>query len=207
MQDLVIATGNAGKMAELQALLSPIVCVSQQELGIKCIEETGLTFIENAILKARHASRLSQKPALADDSGLVVPQLQGQPGIYSARFAGVGATDKENRELLLQKMLAYTERHAYFYCALALVQHEKDPTPLLATGQLWGTISQKPKGTHGFGYDPLFFLTKQQCTMAELPIEIKNTISHRGLALQQLQQHLESNVSWFAQTPFVHDKK
>lgn len=190
MQDLVIATGNAGKMAELQALLAPIVCISQQDLGIESIEETGITFIENALLKARHASRLSQKPALADDSGLVVPQLQGQPGIYSARFAGVGATDKENRELLLQKLLGHTERQAYFYCALALVRHENDPTPLLATGQLWGTIHQTPQGSHGFGYDPLFFLTQQQCTMAELPIEIKNTISHRALALQQLQQLL-----------------
>ena len=193
MKHLVLATSNAGKIAELQELLFPMVCVSQQTLGIEAIEEIGLTFMENAILKARHACRLSGKPALADDSGLVVGQLEGQPGIYSARFAGAEATDAQNTELLLHRLLPYTEpteRQAYFYCAIALVRHANDPTPLLAIGKLLGNISKQPAGTQGFGYDPVFFLTEYECTMAQLPFSIKNTISHRALALSQLREQL-----------------
>ena len=188
MKELVLATSNRGKIAEIQTILSPIHCISQSSLGILDADETGLTFVENAIIKARHASQCANKPALADDSGLVVIALQGKPGIYSARFAGVGATDNANIERLLA-MLANTpdeKRHAYFYCALALVQHPKDPTPLLSTGRLEGSICRVPQGAYGFGYDPIFYLANHQCTLAQLPSELKNTISHRALALKQL---------------------
>ena len=192
MNELILATSNPHKILELQALLAPIHCISQQSMGINSAEETGLSFIENAIIKARHASRLSHKPALADDSGLVVPVLQGKPGIYSARFAGVNATDHENIELLLKKLGHTTDgpREAYFYCGLALVLHADDPTPLLAMGKIHGRIAHKQQGEHGFGYDPIFYLPDFNCSMAELPAAIKNTISHRALALLQLQDQL-----------------
>ena len=192
MNELILATSNPGKLVELQAILSPIHCISQGTLNIESADETGLSFIENAIIKARHASRLANKPALADDSGLVVTALQGAPGIYSARFAGVGATNNENIELLLEKLANVSDEHrqAYFYCALALVQHADDPTPLLATGKFSGRISRERHGEQGFGYDPIMFLPDYQCTVAQLPVKIKNTISHRALALKQLRDQL-----------------
>ena len=192
MRELILATSNKGKLVELQAILSPIQCISQNTLGIDSADETGLSFIENAIIKARHASRLANKPALADDSGLVVTALNGKPGIYSARFAGINATDKDNIERLLTNLtdIDDEQRQAYFYCALALVQHADDPTPLLATGKLVGMISREPHGKHGFGYDPVFYLSDHRCTVAQLPSTLKNTISHRALALQQLRNQL-----------------
>jgi len=188
MSDIILATSNPGKINELQVILSPLKCIAQHMLGIVSADETGSSFIENAILKARHASRLGQKPALADDSGLVVPALDGQPGIYSARFAGVDASDQDNIELLLEKLssVPHDERHAYFYCALAFVQHANDPTPFVATGSCLGVIADQPEGTQGFGYDPIFYFPKQQCTFAQLPTAIKNTVSHRAKALAQL---------------------
>ena len=193
MNELVLATSNPGKILELQSILAPIHCISQKSLGIDSADETGLSFIENAIIKARHASRLSNKPALADDSGLVVPALQGKPGIYSARFAGIDATDDDNIKLLLEKLtdIADEQREAYFYCGLAVVLHSDDPTPILATGKIHGKITHERQGTHGFGYDPIFYLPDLQCTMAELPAKLKNTISHRALALMQLQKQLD----------------
>ena len=187
MKEIVLATSNPGKLIELQTLLSPIQCISQKTLGIEDADETGLSFVENAIIKARHASRLSNKPALADDSGLVVTALNGAPGIYSARFAGTGVSD-DNIDLLLKKLAHIDDEHrqAYFYCALALVQHADDPTPILATGELLGSISRERHGEHGFGYDPVMYLREYQCTVAELPANIKNTISHRALALKTL---------------------
>lgn len=195
MKELILATSNRGKIAELQALLLPIHCISQNTLNIDSVDETGLSFIENAIIKARHASRLAGKPALADDSGLVVVALHGEPGIHSARFAGAGATDNDNIELLLEKLANTPDEHrqAYFYCALALVQHADDPTPVMATGKLAGSIGRIPCGEHGFGYDPIMYLADYRCTMAQLPPEIKNTISHRALALKQLREQLGSN--------------
>ena len=135
---------------------------------------------------------MANKPALADDSGLVVPALNGAPGIYSARYAGTKANDKTNIDLLLANMhhLKNAERRAYFYCALALVQHENDPTPLIATGLFPGIIINERRGDHGFGYDPIFFIEKHQCTAAELSASIKNTISHRAQALNQLKRLL-----------------
>ncbi|CZG64082.1 RdgB/HAM1 family non-canonical purine NTP pyrophosphatase [Legionella pneumophila serogroup 1] len=188
MKEIILATSNPGKIKELEQLLAPTICIPQADLGIFDAEETGLSFIENAILKARHASSLANKPALADDSGLVVPSLNGEPGIYSARYAGRKANDEDNIQQLLSKMadLSQEQRQAYFFCAIALMQHAKDPTPLIATGVFHGVISVKPSGTNGFGYDPVFYLNEYQCTAAELPAKIKNRISHRAKALNQL---------------------
>ena len=193
LNELILATANSGKIKELNALLAPIHCIAQHTLGISSVEESGFSFVENALLKARHASSIANRPALADDSGLVVPALQGEPGIYSARYAGVNATDEENIHLLLQRMSALKtakERQAFFYCALVLVRHAHDPTPLIATGTVHGSISLAASGEGGFGYDPVFYLEEYQCTAAELPATIKNTISHRAQALQQLRANL-----------------
>lgn len=188
MKKIILATSNAGKIAELQALLSPIECISQQSIGIDDAEETGLSFIENAIIKARHASRQSGQPALADDSGLVVQALNGQPGIYSARFSGSNATNTENVDFLLSKLIhtPIEARQAFFYCAIALITHADDPTPLIATGMLHGVIPYARAGNKGFGYDPVFYLPSYECTLAQLPPAEKNRISHRALALKQL---------------------
>ena len=188
MKKIILATSNTGKIKELQTLLAPIECISQHTLGIDSPPETGLSFIENALIKARYASQLSQQPALADDSGLVVHALHGQPGIYSARFAGVGATDTENIDYLLEKLIdtPIDARQAFFYCAIVLVSHADDPTPLIATGVLHGLIAISRAGEHGFGYDPVFYLPEHQCTLAQLPSDIKNKMSHRAMALNQL---------------------
>lgn len=188
MNTVILATSNKGKIKELSALLAPITCIAQTDLGISDADEIGLSFIENAIIKARHASRQAKKPALADDSGLVVPALQGAPGIYSARYSGAQANDWNNIQLLLANMahLAKEQRSAYFYSAIAIVQHETDPTPIIATGVCHGEITSQPFGTDGFGYDPIFFVPQYQCTAAQLSASIKNTISHRAQALNQL---------------------
>jgi len=194
MNDLILATSNKGKIAELQDILAPINCISQQDLEIYSAEETGLSFIENAIIKARHASHIAKKPALADDSGLVVTSLLGAPGIYSARYAGIDATDDENINLLLEKMKNFkdNERQAYFYCAIALVRHANDPVPLIATGKFNGEIWPKKQGNNGFGYDPIFYVKNYKCTLAEIPAKIKNTISHRAIALNQLRNQMDN---------------
>jgi XTP/dITP diphosphohydrolase len=194
MNKLILATSNKGKIQELNQLLSPIQCIPQRDLNILDAEESGLSFIENALIKARHASLFAAKPALADDSGLVVPALEGEPGIYSARYAGPHAQDLENNRLLLEKMkhLALEQREAWYYCALVLVQHAKDPTPLIATGICKGVIHTEPMGDEGFGYDPIFYLPLFQCTMAQLPAKIKNKISHRAQALTQLRELIQN---------------
>ena len=192
MNECVLATANPGKIIELQTLLAPLHCRPQTDFGIHNAEETGLSFIENAILKARHASRLAKKPALADDSGLVVPALQGAPGIYSARFAKKNATDLENIAYLLKKLEHITDRYAYFYCALAWIQHPDDPTPIIATGQWIGEIARAPAGEQGFGYDPVFYLKTQGKTAAQLPKHIKNNLSHRAQALQTLRHQRQT---------------
>ncbi|MDI9818485.1 MULTISPECIES: RdgB/HAM1 family non-canonical purine NTP pyrophosphatase [unclassified Legionella] len=193
MKEIVLATANAGKIAELTAILSPSRCIPQATFNIDSPEETGLSFIENAIIKARHASQISNKASLADDSGLVVEALQGEPGIYSARYAGPQATDEENIKLLLGKLVNVPEeqRQAYFYCAIALVQYTNDPTPIIATGKFSGRIATSKHGDNGFGYDPIFFIDSLQCTAAQLPAKIKNKISHRAQALNQLRRQLQ----------------
>lgn len=192
MQSLILATSNSGKIQEFRHLLAPIHCIPQEELHVTSVPETKITFIENALLKARHASASGKAPALADDSGLVVPALGGEPGIYSARYAGETATSQDNNALLLEKLKAIPRNQwqAYFYCVLVLVLHPQDPTPMIAYGKIEGLITDTPLGGHGFGYDPIFYLPNYRCTMAELAIENKNTISHRAHALQQLKKQL-----------------
>jgi XTP/dITP diphosphohydrolase len=194
MKEIILATSNPGKIKELSALLAPVECIPQTNLNIPDAVENGLSFIENALIKARHASLYSRKPALADDSGLVVPTLNGEPGIYSARYAGDNATDVENIHLLLEKMATTPneQRTAFFYCAIALVEHAKDPTPIIATGLCKGVIHTVPSGDSGFGYDPIFYLPDFQCTMAQLPAKIKNNISHRAYALKQLRDLIQN---------------
>ncbi len=188
-EQLVLASHNQGKIKELQLLLEPlsINVLGLAELGLPAPEETGLSFVENAILKARAASQASGLPALADDSGLVVPALKGEPGIYSARYAGPEANDQRNYQLLLERMAGFTgiERQAYFVCALAYVQHGQDPLPWLGQGQWPGEIVP-PQGESGFGYDPVFYLPELQQTAAQLDKVQKAKLSHRGRAMEQL---------------------
>ncbi|MDF1646199.1 MAG: RdgB/HAM1 family non-canonical purine NTP pyrophosphatase [Legionellaceae bacterium] len=187
---IILATSNPGKIKEFRALLSPRACIPQKDLNISDADETGHTFIENALLKARHASHISNMPAMADDSGLVIPALQGKPGIYSSRFAGLHATDEENithvLDLLQDSFEQDTPIDAFFYSAIVFIQHEDDPTPLVGTGRMDGYIISSPRGTNGFGYDPIFYLPEQGCTLAQVSADIKNTLSHRACALQAL---------------------
>ncbi len=191
---LVLASGNAGKLREFQTLLAgqAIEVIPQSHFSIPDAEETGLSFVENAILKARHAARLSGLPALADDSGLEVDALLGAPGIYSARFSGEGATETRNNTKLLEALakMPQASRTARFHCLLVLMRHTEDPVPLICHGSWEGIILQAPSGSNGFGYDPLFFAIEQQCSAADLPSEIKNRVSHRGKATAQLLQQL-----------------
>lgn len=188
MKEIILATGNQGKIKELKGLLSPLKCTPQKDYNISEAEETGLTFIENALIKARHASSVSKKPALADDSGLVVLALDGQPGIYSSRYAGHHASNQENIDKLLTELKDTPEylRQAYFYCTMVLIEHAEDPTPIIASGKVEGIISNNPIGEYGFGYDPVFYIPEYQKTMAELEDHIKNKISHRAIAIKSL---------------------
>lgn len=187
---IVLASSNPGKLREIQQVLTPLTLqlVPQSEFVTQEAEETGLTFVENAIIKARHAARLSGLPALADDSGLEVDALQGAPGIYSARYAGPGATDQENNSKLLRELekLPQAPRSARFHCVLAYLRHTEDPCPLIAQGVWEGEIIDDPRGDNGFGYDPLFFSREHRATSAELPSEVKNRSSHRAKALEKL---------------------
>lgn len=190
MQQIVLATNNQGKVNELQTLLADagFNIVAQKQFNVPDAEETGLTFVENAILKARHTAKLTGLPAIADDSGLVVQALNGAPGIYSARYAGEHGNDQSNNEKLLNalKNVPPENRQAYFYCALVYLQHENDPTPIICLGKWDGIILNELKGEGGFGYDPLFYIPQLNCTAAELTKDHKSQISHRGLALKQL---------------------
>ena len=186
----MIASGNAGKVREIGQLLQDLALevLPQSDFNVPDIEETGLTFVENALLKARNASQHTGLPAIADDSGIAVDVLQGRPGIYSARFAGVGASDMDNLEKLIDmvKPFAEEERTARFICSMVYLRHEHDPMPVIAEGVWQGQLVTDPKGEYGFGYDPIFYVSSHQCTSAELSPEIKNTLSHRGQALMQL---------------------
>lgn len=188
MNTIVVASGNAGKIREIQHALAdfPVKLIPQTELAIAEIAEDGLSFVENALLKARNAARHSALPAIADDSGIVVPTLQGAPGIYSARYAGPNASDAQNVQKLLQAMQDQTgsARRAFFYCALVYVQHADDPMPLIGLGKWQGEIAGQAVGSGGFGYDPVFYLPELRCTAAELTTEHKKSLSHRGQALK-----------------------
>lgn len=189
---LVLASNNAGKLKELQAMLGDdIEVLPQREFTNQEAEETGLSFVENAILKARHAARASGLPALADDSGLAVDALGGAPGIYSARYAD-GQGDAANNAKLLQALreVPDAERGARFICALALVRHAEDPVPIICEGAWEGRILHAARGEHGFGYDPLFLIPELGLSSAELPAQQKNQLSHRARAMQQLRARL-----------------
>ncbi len=193
---IVLASSNPGKIAEIRLLAKalPIEWVSQSDLNIPDAEETGKTFIENAILKARHASKLSGLPALADDSGLVIDALDGAPGIYSARYAGTNATAEERNQKILDEMhdVADADRTASYHCILALVEYEDDPVPLICHGVWEGSILSEPRGKNGFGYDPIFYVPTHKCSAAELSTVEKNKISHRGQVMEQLIEVFES---------------
>jgi XTP/dITP diphosphohydrolase len=190
---LVIASGNKGKLREIAHLLAPlnIDIVAQAELNVSECEEPYCTFIENALAKARHASRQTGLPALADDSGLCVDALQGAPGVLSARYAGEPKSDQANNEKLLSVLGTEKNRQAHFYCFIVLVRHADDPEPLIAEGRWAGEILSEFRGQDGFGYDPLFLDAKTGKTVAELPLEIKSRISHRGHAMAKLLLQLE----------------
>lgn len=195
MTRLCLASHNKGKLVELRALLEPLgfELLSMADLGLPEAEEPHPTFVENAIAKARHAARLSGLPALADDSGLCVAALDGAPGVYSARFAGEPKSDERNNQKLIERMANQERRAAYYTCHLALLRHPEDPSPLLSQGIWSGEIVQEARGSGGFGYDPLFWLPEFNCTAAELDPKLKNSISHRALALKGLLLKLASH--------------
>jgi len=195
MQKLVIASNNAGKLREFQFLLQPlgIEVLTQAQLGIGEAEEPHVTFIENALAKARHVSRLSGLPALADDSGICVAALNGAPGVFSARYAGDDPkSDQRNNDKLLQEMQGVADRRAHYYCVLVLLHGADDPQPLIAEGEWHGEIAHQERGDGGFGYDPLFWLPSLNKMSAELSRDEKHAISHRGKALRMLLEKLKA---------------
>ena len=187
---IVLASTNAGKLREIEPLLAGagIQVISQAAFNIGAAEETGLSFVENALIKARHAALQTGHAAIADDSGLEVRALNGQPGIHSARYAGPGANDAQNRAKLIAAIrpLPQARRRARFVCVMAYLERPADPLPVIATGVWQGELLTEPRGANGFGYDPLFYLPRQQCTAAELSAGLKNRLSHRGRAARKL---------------------
>lgn len=192
---IVLASGNRGKLKEFNDILAPlkVSVLPQSDFAVREAEETGLSFVENAILKARNACRATGLPALADDSGLEVDALHGAPGIYSARYAGADASDEENNLKLLQALAEVPDekRSARFQCVLVFMRHAEDPTPLICQGSWEGRILHQPSGQNGFGYDPLFWVPELNCASAELSPEQKHARSHRGQAVRQLIARIE----------------
>ena len=188
VQKLVIASNNAGKIAEISTLLAPLAIevVSQSAFNVSEIAEPFVTFVENALAKARHASRCSGLPALGDDSGICVAAPNGAPGVHSARYAGEPKSDARNNLKLIESLQNQTDRRAFYYCVIVLVRHADDPQPIIVDGSWHGEVIAQPRGTGGFGYDPYFFLPELDKTAAELTAEQKNQISHRGTALGKL---------------------
>jgi len=206
IHQIVLASGNAGKVREINRLLSShgIDVVPQTQFNIPEAVEDGLTFVENALKKARHAAKLTGLPAIADDSGIEVDALGKRPGIYSARYsgdgagegAGEGATDAKNNEKMLSELngVAEADRTARYWCVMVYLENENDPTPIITQGTLEGRIMNAPQGDGGFGYDPIFWLEEQQCAAAELSLEAKNKISHRAIALNALAEKLKKQL-------------
>ena len=196
MKHLVLASGNAGKLEELRAMLAdmPLQIVAQGELGVDDVPETGLTFVENALIKARHASAVTGLPALADDSGLIVDALGGAPGLYSARYAGSPTDANANNAKLLESMreIPAERRSARFYAVIVLLRHPEDPQPLIAEGSWEGVITTAPRGNGGFGYNPVFLDPVHGLTAAEMDTALKNRLSHRAVALATLQHKLHA---------------
>lgn len=195
-KQLVLATGNQGKVKELAAMLEAlnIDVLPQSQFNVPEVAETGTTFVENAIIKARHAAKITGLPAVADDSGIEVDALNGAPGVYSARFAGPNASDSDNIHKLLADMEGKTERSARFWCVLVYMRHADDPTPIICQASWEGKITEQPAGSGGFGYDPVFFVPTLNCSAAALSKEQKNAISHRGQALKMLAQQLKATL-------------
>ena len=196
MKKLVLASSNPGKLREFEALLAPLgmEIVPQSSLGIADAEEPHGTFVENALAKARHASRRTRLPALADDSGICAGALGGEPGVHSARFAGEPRSDARNNEKLVQLLAGKDDRSAHYYCVIVLLRHAEDPEPVIAEGSWAGEIVAEARGASGFGYDPHFFLRDFGKTAAELDPEQKNLVSHRGKALRRLLAKLKEGV-------------
>jgi len=195
MKQLVLASGNPGKLRELAVILDDLgyQLLPQSEFGVAEVAETGTTFVENAIIKARHAAQQTGLPSLADDSGIEVDALAGAPGVYSARFAGVGADDAANNRLLVEKLrdVPAVERSARYRAVIVLMRHAGDPAPLICEGSWEGVIQLTPAGDGGFGYDPYFYLPELGCTSAQLSATEKNRLSHRGKALAELKRKLQ----------------
>ena len=189
---LVLASSNPGKLREFGRLLEPlgIAVIAQGELGIPDADEPHATFIENALVKARHASAFAKLPALADDSGICVDALNGAPGVQSARYAGEPRSDARNNSRLLAALAGVADRRAHYYCVLVLMRTADDPQPLIAEGAWWGTIADEARGAGGFGYDPHFRDAESGMSGAEMPLELKNAVSHRGKAMRALIAHL-----------------
>ncbi|MDV6340917.1 RdgB/HAM1 family non-canonical purine NTP pyrophosphatase [Nitrosomonas sp. Is35] len=194
LKKLVIASNNKGKLREIGELLAPLAIdvAPQSEFNISEADEPHITFVENALAKARHASRCSGLPVLADDSGICVSALGGAPGVNSARYAGEPKSDERNNLKLIESLKNQTDRRAYYYCVIVLVRHADDPQPLIVDGSWYGEIIDQPRGSGGFGYDPYFFLPAFGKTSAELTAEQKNQISHRGQALAKLVEILQA---------------
>lgn len=189
-KQILLASNNLGKIREVREILAEhgLAVIAQSDIDIADAAETGLTFIENAIIKARHAALLSKLPALADDSGLEVDALNGAPGVFSARYAGSGASDADNNAKLMQALhgVPHTRRTARFRCVMAYFRHADDPSPVIAEGIWEGVMLDVPRGSEGFGYDPYFFVPEKGCSSAELSLEMKNHLSHRGQALRRM---------------------
>ena len=198
MKKLVLATSNRGKVTEMQPLLSDIgyTIITQSELGVSDAIEDGHTFVENALIKARHASAATGLPAIADDSGLIIDALNGAPGLISAHYAGVHGDTKGNIKKVLAELdgTPQEKRSASFYSLIVMLKHAEDPQPLIAEGIWEGEILEAPCGENGFGYDPIFYVPKYQCSAAQLPADIKNVISHRGQALLKLRELLNARI-------------
>lgn len=194
MSSIVLASGNLGKIREIQALLQNKLIIPQSEFKVAAADETGTTFIENAIIKARNAALHCQLPAIADDSGLIVDALQGAPGVISAIYAGSNATDQENLNKLIEEMrdIPFDQRQARFICVMVYMQSANDPLPIISQGIWEGRILQAPVGENGFGYDPIFWVDEYQCSSAQLETEVKNRVSHRGQSLTKLVTQISS---------------
>jgi XTP/dITP diphosphohydrolase len=205
LQRLVVASSNKGKLVEIGEVLSglPVELVVQGDLGIADADETGLTFVENALLKARHAARLSGLPALGDDSGICVDALDGAPGLYSARYAGTQGDAEANIARLLDALRGVPDarRSAHFYCVIVLLRHADDPMPLIAEGTWHGHILHAPRGSGGFGYDPVFFDPRLGIGAAELDAATKNRVSHRGQALARMRALLLGAAAYVSREP------
>lgn len=197
IKKIVLASGNAGKVREINKLFagSGIAVVPQTELGVPEVPETGTTFVENAIIKARHAAQFTGLPAISDDSGIEVDALDSRPGVYSARYAGVGASDEDNNKLMLTELngVAEAERSARYQCLIVFMRSPTDPVPIITQGSWEGRILAAPQGDGGFGYDPIFYVPTHHCSGGELSLEIKNTLSHRAIALNAMLEEFKKH--------------